>query len=444
METNKLIKNALDRLCSEWKKSDPKRAVYALAALEQIDTFDSLCQRKDWSTGVEDVFQMATRPPELLREKDHEGYAHFVYGLMKDGPFYGMAHEDPLGANVLVGSALSLFRKFVVEEDQRTLLPKALDLMLLQSVAYMQAGARDLARMQLMSIVDLTTDVQNGDSDQILQMARSEAEKLTQDIVLRAAPAALMLSSIFRYESDEKRAEAASALSQRLFQEVLEQKEPFPGSRNEKLMAMLSCSELSLHQGEKVEALDMLDRVVLLTDTDAALLEEGSAIYQYVVSVANQRRAHIYMVQEEWESAQHHYNAALELAKRAHEEVGINVHFHDHYAALLNEVGICYGVQGDLLGAQDKFLQAIEERKDLVDKSDHYTEQLVAYLNNMATLMRKHNKKEVAAVYLQDAIDVAQGTDADPDLLHDMQKVMDGIKEESTTFTPPSDGFGPN
>ncbi len=441
-----MIKNALNLLSSEWKSSDPKRAVYAMAALEQIDSFDSLCASKRWTTGIEEVFQQATAPPGLLRKKDREGYAHFIYNLMKSGAFHGMAHEDPLGANVLIGSALSLFRKLIVEGNQSSLLPKALDLMLLQSIAYIGAGARDIARMQLMSIVDLTADAQTDSDDSLFRVAKTESDRLMNDILLRAAPAAFMLGDLFKYDNDEKRADASLLLAKALFNEVLEKGEKeFPGSRTELITAMMALSELALHQGDKAEGLDTLDRALWIVDADDALDADDQSAYRYVVSVANQRRAQLFMVQEDLDSALEHYETALSFAKSAFSTTPINTHYHDHYAALLNEVGILYGVQGNLVKSQDTFLLAIEERRVLVDLSPQYSEALVAALNNMATLMRKHNNKEVALVYLKDAIDIAEGADLDPEFA-DQLRVLTGQMEEkaSTINVDKESSFGPN
>ena len=443
METNKLIKDALNRLCSEWESCAPERMLFALAAVDQISRFDTLCATKDWSTGVEDVFQEAIRPPKRLRKTDYEGYANFVYDLMKAGPLYGMAHEDPLGVNVLVGGALSLYRKLVIEQNQHTLLPKTLDLMLLQSVAYMNAGARDLARMQLMSIVDLTADIQEDDSDRLLTLLRTDNGSISRDILIRAAPAAFMLSSIFKYEQDEKRANASMLLAKTLFSEALEKGEAgFPGNRTEMLMAMLALSELALYQGEKMEGLDTLDRAIWIVNDDKDVAAKDG-VYFYVVSVANQRRAQIFMVQEDLDSAQEHYSAAVSYARMAYESSPVNIHYHDHYAGLLNELGILYGVRGDLLRAQDTFLLAIDERKVLTAQSNQYNEQLVACLNNMSTLMRNHNNREVALVYLEEALEVAETTEIDPELADQMKELVAQMKKESTTFNP-SPTVGPN
>ncbi len=447
METNKLIKKALNRMCSEWEDEDPQRALYADAAIKQIALFDELCAQKDWSVGVEDVFQKAVQPPDCLHKGAHEGYAHFVYDLMKAGSFHGMAHEDPLGANVLIGSALALFRRLVVEGKQPALLPKALDLMLLQSVAYMGAGARDIARLQLLSIVDLTANVQGEIPETAPLVPQVEAAKFMSDILLRAAPAAFMLSDIFKFENDPKRANASMLLAKTLFDEVLQKGEGgFPGTRVDKVVAMMALSELSLHQGEKIDGIDTLDRAIWMANADEALKDTTQSAYQYVVSVANQRRAQIFMVQEELEAALDHYLVAVQLAKQAFDCEVLNTHYHEHYASLLNELGILYGVQGNLVNAQEVFLLSIDERRLLVAQSDQYNEGLVACLNNMSTLMRRHNKNDVALVYLQDALQIAEEGTLDEELAAQLRGLLEQMKEKSSAKSAEEkdDGFGPN
>lgn len=442
-----MIKKALHRLCSEWENADPQRALYAQAAIEQITTFDTLCAKKDWSVGIEDVFQLATAPPDSLRTADQEGYAHFVHDLMKSGPFHGMAHEDPLGANVLIGSALALFRQLVVEGKQSALLPKALDLMLLQSVAYMGAGARDIARLQLLSIVDLTADVQGEEPAVEPLVPQSEAAQFMSDILLRAAPAAFMLSDIFKFEHDDKRANASMLLAKTLFSEMLDKGEnAFPGTRTDMITAMMALSELSMHQGEKIDALDTLDRAIWMANADEDLHKAGQSAYQYVVSVANQRRAQIFMVQEELEAALDHYQASVQLAKLAFDHELLNTHYHEHYASVLNEVGILYGVQGNLIHAQDTFLLAIDERKLLVKKSNQYNEGLVACLNNMSTLMRRHNKNDVALVYLQDALQIVEEGTFDEELAEQLRMLLDQMEDKASFLAEEAkEGrFGPN
>lgn len=398
-----MIKASFERI-RENAECDPQRAFYAEIAVQCIDAFDGACQASNWDVGVEKLLAMATDPPSGLPEAEEEGYAMFVHQTMKIGDCHGMAHEDPIGANAVIGGALGLYRKLIVERRRQELLPHALDLMLLQGVAYMVAGVRDIARMQFLSIIDLTaSEASAQDRPTDMSLPADVVNSLQDEVVLRAAPSAFMLAEIFREEDDNERAESSMELAHMFFAAALAKgDEGFIGSKVDLITAKLAQSELLTQKDGYWTGADALDDVIALVEAD---LDENDPYpaYCFLISVVMQRRAQLFAMDGTWDPATYFYERACRYAVDAIRDNPTNTHYLDHYTDLLNELGIFYGVRENPIKAQGVFLTAIEKKRELVERSKKYEMGLATCINNLSTLMRTFGKPEVALPYLEEA-----------------------------------------
>jgi len=407
MDTVHLIRTSLEKILKDALETDAERAKFASVAIEQLNKFDSASEGKDWEERAQELASIATVKPPELEETDNEGYARFVHHLVKFGECFGMFMDDPVGSHVLIGGALSVMRDIAVEKNKVEWLPKALDLIMLQSVAQLRAGLGTMAQIQLSTILELVALTASDAEALKLHGIRSEdIGDLQNDIALRAAPSALVLAEIFRQENDRSKELASRDLAKVLLAELIAEKDgPFPGNILDRASAMITLAELHITADELNRAAALLDST--MNFLDAAEKDEGGTVgvREYFFSCAHQRRAELYAVAENWPLAIAHYKQSVKFIRRSISSNTLNSHYLDHRADLLNELGILYGMSGDFLTSQSTLIEAIDRKRALSEKSNRYRAGLIACLHNMSILMRKMGKHEVAFAYLEEALE---------------------------------------
>lgn len=395
-QPEKLVQAALQAT----KQEDVQTNRFVHMMVEQIKQFMKLYETGDVAADYDKFMQIFNSTPADLLEHEQEAYALHLHKLLKEGELYGMVHEDPYATLVLIGSALTIFRRLVVSQGKAQLLPKVLDLFLLQSIAFAAAGGHEVAKIGLTTLLSLT---QSNEIEKEFMVQHTQQVQI--DVQTRAATGALVLAALFEDEANETKAGAARVVAKEMFSEILKS-ERGTTTRVELLTAAVALAEVSMKEDKAEESANFLDLAIDYVQQDLKLAGEAiSAPYYFIASIVFKKRAFVWSaIHEDYEAAKNCLAEAVRLSGRCVALCTNNAHYQDHHGELLNDLGVLHGVMGNFLESNAAFIEAIENRQKLFNQSKQYVGRLIAALSNFAVLMRTFGHWTVAKQYMEEAL----------------------------------------
>ena len=394
-----LIKNVLSSLLTSSDPVTVQKSRYVEIAISLLDEF-SLLYAATQSGSDGSAWLTSIDSSDTLTACERLPYALFVHRLFLHGECYGMVHEDPANALVILSSATTALSVYLEEEVE--LIAVHLDLLLYKATAYKKLGEFTLAKRTLRRIIELGAEVDSSYRNLEVGAARS-AKEVAVDIQSRAAPSAWILAHMLKNEDEDESADNALKLAHTLYEEILENK-LFPSKGIERVTALLGLAETSMAKELMDKSMLALKRATKVAEKDLA--KKYSAAYAFVASTAYHKRAEVYAISYSWKKATDCFARAMYWCEKAIATSPGNTHYEDTYPDYMNGMGVIYGMAGNLPEAQKMFLKSIDVRRKLAEKSEQYKTSLASTLNNMAILMRKYGNNQVAKAYVLESINV--------------------------------------
>lgn len=440
MSSNTLVKTILESIKEEATSSEKGFVSTALSTLREFSTVCSNTLNMQ-QVEVQQSLLFASCAPTIECKEDELFYAFFIRDLFVDGKCYGMVNEDPLNALVLLGGAYQIINKRSSDDPTYyKLVEVGLDLLLLQATALFTIKEYPLAKLSLTTILEVAAGV-----DELGKKCSASTDKVNLDISIRAAPSAWMMACIFRRENDINGVSVSLNLADELYGNVLN-KEDNLIIRQVHASALMGYSEVLTIMEQYVKAADVLDKAILVA-TIGLSKSTATAAQAYIASSAYHKRAEIYSLSSEWDRALECFQEAVSWCAVSTSRAPLNTFYEDRRTEYMNELGILYGIRGNLIEAQEVFLNTIKRRRVLAAQAEQHKSGLVAVLNNMSTLMSRYGNLDVAKEYLKESIDVvdamtdsffiADKQDLRQSLASTLQAIENTQKEQEYTLWRP-------
>jgi tetratricopeptide (TPR) repeat protein len=453
MREEKLIRTSLEAVCKKSVGVDDRLAKYAQAALHQLDEIREVIHDADNVAKLAELLIAENSCiPKGLSKDEQEDYALFIHKLFKEGECHEMVHEDPLAASILANGAITALKKAVIDNGKYLLLPQAIDLMMLGTIAQLLYGSKDIARIQLSSLLNVAVN-----DDVIEAFGHSVPEAMKGILPARVLPNLIALSDIFTTDEEEgkKRRVIMLTAAQALLGEMTETRELYPGTPAEYIRALLSLADFYMSAEVQQKAFDMVYKAIDIIEDDLKHSSFSTA-YCFSAALAYQKRAEIAILKDDYAEAESFLDKAIEFVDQALRSHPTNTHYEDFRSEALNQLGIVYGMQGNIPAAQNILLEVVECRRGMAQKSEQYKIGLISALNNMTTLLARFGNLKVALAYGDECLEVAEGLDEQecPPGFSTMLKALRRSREslQEALETKPtdwrkfndSDRFGPN
>lgn len=449
MRHEKLIRTSLERIHAHSQGVDEQRVKYAKAALHHLDALKVAIDGSENVTELVDLIMSVNVVPEEIGQEEQEGYALFIHKIFKEGECHEMAQEDPLAASILMNGALHALKKSVIDDGKFLLLPQAIDLMMLGTMAQLIGGSKDIARLQLVTLLDVAIN-----DDVVEAFGHHVPEAMKGVLPARVLPKLITLADLFQGGEGEEAVMLFTA-AHSLLKKMLEDRLQYPGTSAEYVGALVALADFYMAADAQQRAFDMVYKAIDVIDEDLKYIS-FSAAYCYSAALVYQKRAEMAIMEDSFDGAQGFLRKGVEFINQAIKSRPTNTHYEDLRAEILNQLGIVYGMEGNIPKAQNVFLETIDCRRRMVEQSEQYKVGLIGALNNMATLLARFGNFKAALVYGDECLEIMESideVDRSPgyrSMLKSLRRSRDALRESLhpapigwRNFNDPEQ-FGPN